>query len=102
MAAVNIVDYPPIITDSVRSADRINADVSEKKYQAVISEKNIQTKSIKKSHYAISKISYRSRRVKINQILPFYVKFENIIGGYSKSNPAPIGIAVIGFNNYIL
>lgn len=36
-------------------------------------------------------------------IMPFRVKFQTIdIGGFSPSNPAPIGIAVIGFNNYIL
>jgi hypothetical protein len=39
----------------------------------------------------------------ITQILPFRVRFQNTrIGGYSPSNPAPIGIAVVGFNNYIL
>ena len=39
----------------------------------------------------------------ISQVLPFRVRFQNTkIGGYSPSNPAPIGIAVIGFNNYIL
>ena len=36
-------------------------------------------------------------------IMPFRVNFQTIdIGGFSPSNPAPIGIAVIGFNNYIL
>ena len=36
-------------------------------------------------------------------VMPFRVKFETIdISGYSPTNPAPIGIAVIGFNNYIL
>jgi hypothetical protein len=36
-------------------------------------------------------------------IMPFRVKFQTIdIGGFSPSNPAPIGIAIIGFNNYIL
>jgi hypothetical protein len=36
-------------------------------------------------------------------IMPFRVNFQTIdIGGYSPSNPAPIGIAIIGFNNYIL
>lgn len=40
---------------------------------------------------------------KIEQILPFRVKFLPItIDGYSASRPAPIGIAVIGVNNYIL
>jgi hypothetical protein len=41
--------------------------------------------------------------VKMSSILPFRVKFQNIgLGGYSPTNPAPIGIAIIGFNNYIL
>lgn len=36
-------------------------------------------------------------------VMPFRVKFTTIdIGGYSPTNPAPIGIAIIGFNNYIL
>jgi hypothetical protein len=35
--------------------------------------------------------------------MPFRIKFQNIdIGAYSPANPAPIGVAVIGFNNYIL
>lgn len=39
----------------------------------------------------------------VETVLPFRVRFTNIdIGGYSPSNPAPIGIAIIGFNNYIL
>jgi hypothetical protein len=36
-------------------------------------------------------------------VMPFRVKFQTVdIGGYSPTNPAPIGIAIIGFNNYIL
>ena len=36
-------------------------------------------------------------------VMPFRVKFTTIdINAYSPTNPAPIGIAVIGFNNYIL
>lgn len=37
------------------------------------------------------------------EVLPFRIRFANInVGGYDSDNPAPIGIAVIGFNNYIL
>jgi hypothetical protein len=51
----------------------------------------------------ISKISEGRRTVKINEVLPFRVRFTNImIPGYGPNNPAPIGIAVIGLNNYIL
>lgn len=50
-----------------------------------------------------AKISYSAGRAKINDVIPFRVKFINIgIQGYGPGNPAPIGIAVIGFNNYIL
>ena len=36
-------------------------------------------------------------------VMPFRVNFQTIdMGAYSPTNPAPIGIAVIGFNNYIL
>jgi hypothetical protein len=34
--------------------------------------------------------------------MPFRVNFKTIdIGGFSPTNVPPIGIAVIGFNNYI-
>jgi hypothetical protein len=61
------------------------------------------TKTIKSVDYPIVKISQGRRTVRINEVLPFRIKFTNImVPGYSASNPAPIGIAVIGFNNYIL
>jgi hypothetical protein len=53
--------------------------------------------------YAIINVADNTRVTKINEVLPFRVKFTNIgIEGYSKTNPAGIGIAVIGFSNYIL
>lgn len=59
---------------------------------------------IKTSDSFRSKIVYdKPFTAKINQVLPFRVKFVNIgIEGYGPNNPAPIGIAIIGFNNYIL
>lgn len=49
-----------------------------------------------------SKILHSPINVKINQKLPFRVRFSNIgVPGYA-SGAAPIGIAVIGLNNYIL
>jgi hypothetical protein len=41
--------------------------------------------------------------IKISEIQQFYVRFTNIgIGGSQASLVPPIGIAVIGVNNYIL
>ena len=44
-----------------------------------------------------------SKRVSINQILPFKLKITNIgIEGANPLNPPGIGMQVIGFSNYIL
>jgi hypothetical protein len=54
-------------------------------------------------HYSIAKIIFKPRTVRVNQSLPFRVRLTNVgIASYGPSSPAPIGIAVIGFNNYIL
>lgn len=40
---------------------------------------------------------------KIINILPFRVKFIAIgLNAYGPNNPAPIGIAIIGYSNYVL
>lgn len=60
-------------------------------------------RSIDTVSYGIINIADKKRTVKVNEVLPFRIKFTNIqVPGYSKSNPPGIGIAVIGFNNYIL
>ena len=42
-------------------------------------------------------------RAKINYKVPFRVRFINIgVPGYGQNGSAPIGIAIIGLNNYIL
>lgn len=53
--------------------------------------------------YPIASVNYQKLNAKVNQSLPFRVRLTNItVSAYGPSNPAPIGIAVIGFNNYIL
>jgi hypothetical protein len=43
------------------------------------------------------------RNVRINDILPFRVRFTNImVPGYGPANVPGIGVQVIGFSNYIL
>lgn len=45
----------------------------------------------------------KSRSTTTSSVLPFRVKFSNVgVEAYGPNNPAPIGIAVIGLNNYIL
>lgn len=59
--------------------------------------------SIKTARSYRSKVSENPFRSSLSSVFPFRVKFINIgIEGYGPNNPAPIGIAIIGFNNYIL
>jgi hypothetical protein len=60
-----------------------------------------------KSFYSInnfkSKILFRKSRTKVKDVLPFRIRFTNFtFEAYGPDNPAPIGIAVINRNNYIL
>ena len=69
----------------------------------ILNKQKQKAQTIKSSDYPIVKIFQGRRTVKINEVLPFRIKFTNImVPGYSGSNVPPIGIAVIGLNNYIL
>jgi hypothetical protein len=72
--------------------------------KAVISDKiKFIVKTVKASDFFNSKVTYKSGNVKINQTLPFKVKFINVgIQAYGRGNAAPIGIAVIGVSNYVM
>ena len=71
--------------------------------KSIILEKKNRVKSVKTSKYFNSKVIEKRGDVRINQTLPFRIKITNIgIPGYGPGVGAPIGIAVIGFNNYIL
>lgn len=72
--------------------------------KAVILDKNnLRTRKIETADYPISKISEGRRLVRINETLPFRVRFTTImVPGYSSTNIPGIGIQVIGFSNYIL
>jgi hypothetical protein len=54
--------------------------------------------------YGILNVSGTGQRsIAINEVLPFRISFTNIgVPSYSVNSPAPIGIAIVGFNNYIL
>lgn len=78
-----------------------------------ISIKNIQSnQKITDKTYSVKNIEYKPIRtsltdqipkVLLSEILPFRIKITNIgIDSYGPNNPAPIGIALIGLNNYIL
>jgi hypothetical protein len=71
---------------------------------AIITDKKpLNTQLVKNKKYYRSNISESRGTVKINEVLPFRIRFTDIrVPGYSSSNVPPIGIAIIGINNYIL
>lgn len=70
----------------------------------IIDDQKNRLSSINEIDYNNISISENQKKyITISQILPFRVRITNIgIEGFSSTNPAPIGIAVIGINNYIL
>lgn len=72
--------------------------------KAVLSTKAAgKTKNIKSKTYPITKIVPEQRTVRINDILPFRVRFTSvIIEGVTGNNIPPIPLQIIGFSNYIL
>jgi hypothetical protein len=61
------------------------------------------TNVIERTSFSNTQISQPSLGVSINSILPFRIRFSKIgIIGFSETNVPPIGIAIIGFSNYIL
>ena len=60
-------------------------------------------KTLKSSNFSIFSIKKSKQISVIEPVVPFRIKFVNIgITGYGPSNVPPIGIAIVGVNNYIL
>jgi len=74
MASAVIVNTPPIITKFIDNVD-----------------------------YARTLITEGNRQVRINEVLPFRVRFTTImVPGYNSNNIPGIGLQIIGISNYIL
>lgn len=71
--------------------------------KAQIIEETNRLRSVKNKEYYRARVSQAKPVVKVIEQLEFRVKYTNIgIEAYGPNNPGGIGIAVIGFNNYIL
>lgn len=102
MASSTIIYSAPVNTSTIVGDGRTAKPVAVEG-TAVVQDPSYLTNKIQTADYAIAKIVQSKRTVKVSQKLPFYVRFENIVvAGYGPANPAPIGIAIIGFSNYIL
>lgn len=68
----------------------------------IIDTDNHKAKSVNSIGYPISEILYKTRVVKVNEVLPFRVRFTTIGIGPAYGNIPGIGLQIIGINNYIL
>lgn len=69
---------------------------------AVITNKSNLTRKVESKDYSRFKIVPSRRIVRINETLPFRVRFTNImIPGYNQNNIPGIGLQIIGYSNYI-
>ena len=60
-------------------------------------------KLINSYNYPLIAIKEQYGSVKINEVLPFRIRFTTIgIETYSSNNPPGIGLQIIGISNYIL
>ena len=70
----------------------------------IIDDRKVNTVFIENSNYSKSAIRYKdNRQIRINEVLPFRIRFTDIkIPGASPNNIPGIGLQIIGYSNYIL
>lgn len=102
MAKAVIIDTSALRKTVVDATSYPVTSIDQITNQARITDINHNT-TIDTTDYGIAKITDSIHSVKLSSILPFRVRFTNIgIPGYGPNNVPPIGIAIIGVNNYIL
>jgi len=71
---------------------------------AIITDKNrIKTGSIDSKNFYRSTVLESTRTVKINEVLPFRIRFIGArVPGYNQNNVPGIGLQIIQYSNYIL
>jgi hypothetical protein len=70
---------------------------------AIILDENLQkAKTLKSVSYPIANVIPVTRGIKINEVLPFRVRFTTIGLAGANANVPGIGLQIIGINNYIL
>jgi hypothetical protein len=71
--------------------------------RAVIVDESYKVKRIEDKDFSVFNIVPDHRQVRINDVLPFRVKFINIgVEGVNPNTVPPIPLQVIGYSNYIL
>ena len=95
------IDEPA--TKSIKEKNYGIFDINFNERQTSVTDIIPDAKGFREKSYSIIDIDPEEYASKAISILPFRVKFTSVdLVGYGPNNPAPIGIAIIGTNNYIL
>ena len=102
MSKAVIIDTSKPRTSTAKSTDYSIIDISGEQHFARITY-DVHSAKSNAVDFPITKITDIEHGVKLKSILPFYIKFSTIgIPTYGPNNVPPIGIAIVGVNNYIL
>lgn len=104
MAKATVLPVKEYNVVSIKSSNYVKATISNSLNKASISKKSeFEVISIKSSDINSITIYDSKPASEISEFLPFKVKFFTIgINPYGSTNPAPIGIAIVGYSNYVL
>jgi hypothetical protein len=103
MATVAFTDTSKTVVKEVSVADARTTKVLPDRSVTKITDIEHVAKNFEPVSHPISKPIFNNSIAKPEQILPFRVRFTSMtVEGYTQSRPAPVGIAIIGVNNYIL
>lgn len=92
VSSVNTTSFS--IVDSIEDVSQTSQIIS----------KDYKTKTIETSDYFETEITDKNTLIFMpSEVLPFRISFTTLgIESYGPNNPPPIGIAIVGDNNYIL
>ena len=103
MATVTIIDNNSGIARRTKSVDYPNASFDNLQGNVKVSDIVTTSKVLGPTNYPILDLADLSAKSSFQEISPFRIRFTSIgILGFPDGSAAPIGIAIIGYNNLIL
>jgi hypothetical protein len=103
MASSKIYQKSNALVKFITSKNFFSSRLSSSDRKSLFREKYSRNTFIKNKPYGSTIFRKQLRTAVITEQLPFRIRLTTIvIEGYGPNNPPPIGIAIIGFNNYIL
>jgi len=103
MANVRISQERNLQLDFVVQKDKSQTRISDAQPIVSIEDRSPFSKNFDEKNYPIARVQSVEYKALIQEQLPFRVRFINKgFSAYGPENPPPVGVAVIGFNNYIL